>query len=51
MLKVILSQASMKRKVQRLDTVRLMTEVYGEGIVQTTNGHAGGESHSSKKIP
>jgi len=28
----------MKRKVQRLDTVHLKTEVYGDGIVQTTNG-------------
>jgi hypothetical protein len=35
---VILSQASQRRKVQRLDTTHLKIEIHGEGIVQTTNG-------------
>lgn len=34
---VILSQASFRRKVQRLDTTHLKLERNGEGIVRTTN--------------
>jgi len=34
---VILSQASDRRKVQRLDTTHLKLNSYGEGIVRTTN--------------